>query len=71
MSMNVHDTACRRMADGFTADFVEFAAGHERMHDIMMEIAYEFVKQNIPILDDDAEFDVANELLLSVTIAKV
>ena len=71
MTLNYRDNAIRLLAAGFSEDFAEFAAGHDKMYELMMDLAYEFVNQNIPIVDEDASFDVANELTMNVTIAKV
>ena len=70
MTLNYRDNAIRLLAAGFTEDFVEFAAGDDKMHEIMMDLAYEFVQENIPIVDEEASFDVANELMMNTTIAK-
>ena len=69
--MNHHDEAIRRLASGFSAEFAEFCAGHEMMHDLMMDLATEFVETNIPIVAEDDQIDVASELLMSVTVTKV
>ena len=69
--MNYHDEAIRRLATGFSDDFAEFCAGDERMHELMMDLAAEFVQKNIPIVKEDDEFDVAAELLMNVTVREV
>ena len=46
-------------------------AGDERVHELMMEIAEEFVNQEIPVVSEDAKIDVAAELLMNVTVTKV
>ena len=71
MSLSYRDEAIRRLAVGFSEDFAEFCAGHDRMHELMMDLASEFVEENIPVVDEDAQFDVASELLMSVTCTKV
>ena len=71
MTMNYHDESIRRLADGFSSEFAEFWAGDERMHAVMMDLASEFVEQNIPIVDDEAATDVACELIMGVTVTKV
>ena len=71
MNLNYRDNAIRLLAAGFTEDFVEYAAGHDKMHEVMMDLAAEFVEANIPIVDEEASFDVANELMMNITIAKV
>jgi len=71
MTMNYHDEAVRRLAQGFSDEFAEFCAGHERMHEIMMDLASEFVNTNIPIINEDDQTDVAVELLMNVTVRPV
>ena len=69
--MNYHDEAIRRLATGFSEDFAEFCAGNERMHDLMMDLASEFVQSTLPIVKEDDAIDVAHELLMSVTVRTV
>ena len=69
--MNKHDEAVRLLAAGFSEDFAEFCAGHDRMHELMMELAEEFTQENIPIVNEDAHYDVCYELMMNVTIQKV
>ena len=71
MSLNHRDNAIRLLAAGFTEEFVEFCAGDERMHELMMDLAGEFVVSNIPVVSDDAQVDVACELIMNVTVCKV
>ncbi len=71
MTMNYHDEAIRRLATGFSSEFAEFCAGDERMHEMMMTLADEFVEQNIPIVKEDDATDVAIELIMGVTVTKV
>ena len=71
MTMNYHDEAVRRLAQGFSDEFAEFCAGHEKMHEIMMDLASEFVNTNIPIVNEDDQTDVAVELLMNVTVRPV
>ena len=71
MTMNYHDEAIRRLSTGFSSEFAEFCAGDERMHDIMMTLADEFVEQNIPIVKEEDATDVAVELIMGVTVTTV
>ena len=71
MTMNYHDEAVRRLADGFSSEFAEFCAGDERMHEVMMDLASEFVDTNLPIVKDDDAHDVATELIMAITVTKV
>ena len=61
----------RKVADSFSSEFAEFCASDERMHELMMELAGEFMVMEAPVLDDDTQTDVACELLMSVTVTKV
>jgi len=61
----------RNVADSFSSEFAEFCAGDERMHDMMMTLADEFVAQEAPVLDEDTATDVACELIMGVTVTSV
>ena len=63
--------AIRLLAQGFSSQFAEQIAGDERMHELMMELASEFVETNIPIIKEDDQIDLAAELLMSVTVREV
>ena len=69
--MNRYDEAIRRLADGFSSEFAEFCAGDERIHELMMDLASEFVEENIPVVSEESQVDVAGELLMAVTVTKV
>ena len=71
MGLNSRDEAIRVLADGFAEEFTETVAADERFHDLLMEMAGEFVSKNIPIVDEDTETDVSYELMLRVTAKKV
>ena len=66
-----HAEAVRRLAAGFASEFAEFAAGDERMHELMMDLASEFVEAQLPIVKEDDSTDVAHELMMSITIRTV
>ena len=70
-NLNVHDEAIRRLASGFSAEFAEFATGDERMYELMMDLASEFVETNLPIVREDDSIDVAHELMMGFTIRTV
>lgn len=69
--MNHYDEAVRKMADVFSADFAEFCAGDERVHELMMDLASEFVEANVPVVSEDSQIDLAAELIMSITVTKV
>jgi hypothetical protein len=66
-----HAEAVRRLSAGFASEFAEFAAGDERMHELMMDLASEFVDANLPIVKQEDATDVAHELMMSITIRTV
>ena len=70
-TLNRHDEAIRLLANGFSSEFAEFCAGDERMHELMMDLASEFVTENIPVVTEESQVDVATELLMSVTVTRV
>jgi hypothetical protein len=63
--------AIRRLSAGYVSEFAEFAAGDERMHELMMELASEFVDANLPIVREEDAIDLAAELNLGITIRAV
>ena len=70
-SINRYAEAVRRLATGFSDEFAEFCAGDERMHDLMMDLAAVFVTENIPVVSEDSQHDVAAELIMSITVRPV
>jgi hypothetical protein len=69
--MNNYDNSIRLLASGFADSFAEMLAGDERIHELMMEIAEEFVDNEIPVVSEEAKIDVSAELLMNVTVTKV
>jgi hypothetical protein len=63
--------AIRRLSAGYVSEFAEFAAQDRRMHDVMMELASEFVEANLPIVREEVARDVASELYLGITVRAV
>ena len=66
-----YNKSVRLMADGYTEDFAEFCAGDERLHELMMDLASEFVETNVPIVSEDSQIDLASELLMSITVKSI
>ena len=61
----------RNVANSFSSEFAEFCAGDERMHELQMLLAEEFVEQEAPVLDEETATDVACELIMGVTVTSV
>lgn len=70
-TLNYHDQAIRRLATGYGSEFAEFCAGNEKMHELMMELASEFIDTNIPIVNEDDATDLGVELLMNITVREV
>ena len=70
-TLNSHDEAIRRLADGYKEEFSETVASDERFHDILMDICAEFVDKHIPIVNEDDKWDLALEMVLRVTTRAV
>ena len=69
--MNKYDEAIRNLANGFSSQFAEEVGADERFHDLLMEMAEEFVAREIPIVSEDSQTDLACELMYRVTARKV
>ncbi len=69
--MNKYDEAIRNLANGFSSQFSETVAADERFHDLLMEMAEEFVAAEIPIVSEDSQTDLAYELMMRVTTKEV
>ena len=61
----------RNVANSFSSEFAEYCAGDERIHELMMELASEFVEQEAPVLDEETSTDVACELIMGITVRSV
>ena len=70
-TLNSHDEAIRRLAEGYKEEVAETIAADERFHDIMMEIISEFIDQEIPIVNEEDKWDLGLELVLRVTTRSV
>ena len=70
MALNKYDEAVRLMATGFADRFAEQIAGDERMQDLLMDLASEFVEKEMPIISEDSQTDLAMELIMNITVIK-
>ena len=71
MSVDRYNESVRLIANGYNEEFAEFCARAEKMHELMLDLASEFVAQNIPVVSEDSQNDLATELQLSITITTV
>ena len=63
-----HQQAINRLADAFKEDFADYVTGHDRLHELMMDLAEEYMDRHIPIVDEDARYDLALQLMDSTYI---
>ena len=70
-NINRYDEAIRRLATGFADEFSEFCTADERLQELLMDLAAVFVTENIPVVSEDSQHDVAMELIMSVHIRPV
>ena len=69
--MNKSDKFIRDMAAHFSEEFCDYAAGDEKLHEMLIQLAQEFVQENAPVLDEDTVYELADELLIATTIRPV
>ena len=70
-TMTKYDESIRKIAETYTQDFAETIAGDERVHELMMDLASEFVEKECPYVSEDSQIDLAAELIMGVTITKI
>jgi len=70
-SINRYDEAVRLLATGFADEFAEFCTADERVQELLMDLAAVFVTENIPVVSEDSQHDVAMELIMNVTLRPV
>jgi hypothetical protein len=66
-----YQEAIRKLADGYADRFADFCAADERVHELLMDLAAVFVTEELPIVSEDSQIDMAAELIMSVTIRPV
>jgi hypothetical protein len=58
----------RLLCDGFKRDFAKFAYEDERMTALLHDLASEFVDNNIPVVEEDNQVDLAFMLMESIDV---
>jgi len=59
------------LRDGFKNEFARFAYADERMSELLMQLASEFVDANIPVVDEYNQTELAMMLLESLDITAI
>ena len=70
-NLNRYDEAVRLLAEGFSDEFADFVSADERVQELLMDIAAVFVTENIPVVSEDSQHDVAMELIMNITVRPV
>ena len=63
-----HQKAINLLADAYSKDFANYVFKNETFVELLMELAEKYINQNIPIVDDDANFELALSLCERVTV---
>ena len=63
-----HQKAINLLADAYSKDFANYVSKNEAFVELLMELAEKYINQNIPIVDDDANFELALSLCERVTV---
>lgn len=56
------------LCNGFKSDFATFAFDDERMTELLMELASEFVEANIPVVDEYNRTELAMMMMESLDV---
>ena len=56
------------LRDGFKNDFARYVYEDERMTELLMELASEFVDTNIPLTDDELQIELAQMFIETISI---
>ena len=66
--MNNSNKALHLLRDGFKTDFATKVFESEKFSELLMELSAEFVNENIPIVDEDLELEMALLLMESIKL---
>ena len=61
----------RLLADGFSSEFAEFIYSDERFTDLVSDLAAVFITENIPVVDEDAQYDLSLMLMENINIVSI
>ena len=57
------------LCNGFKSEFAEFIYSDDRFTELVHQLAEEFVEQNIPVVDDQLQLDLAFLLMETVKLS--
>ncbi len=62
-------TSLKLLSEGFKKEFVEKIQTDERLVDFLMTASSEFVEENIPVVDEELQLELALLLMESVKLS--
>ena len=63
-----HQKAINLLADAYSKDFANYVSKNEAFIELLMELSEKYIDQNIPIVDVDANYELALSLCERVTV---
>ena len=63
-----HQKAVNLLADSYSKDFANYVSKNETFVELLMELAEKYIDKNIPIVDVDANYELALSLCERVTV---
>ena len=63
-----HQKAVNLLADAYSKDFANYVSKNETFVELLMELAEKYIDKNIPIVDIDANYELALSLCERVTV---
>jgi len=69
MTNALRNKSLQLLAQGFKKDFADKVFQDEKFVDVMHELASKFVEENIPVIDEDDQLDLAFLLLETINVS--
>ena len=61
-------TSLKLLSEGFKRDFVKVVFESEKFSELLMDLSSEFVEENIPVVDEENQLELALLLVESVKL---
>ena len=67
--MTIQNESIARLADGFSDEFVDYAMNNEKLLETITDVAVDFVRETIPIVDEEKIIEMAVALVSRTAIS--
>ena len=67
--MTIQNEPIARLADGFSDEFVDYAMNNEKLLETITDVAVDFVRETIPIVDEEKIIEMAVALVSRTAIS--